>query len=80
MKAENTMKSENTIHDFPLLCAEGVVVSTRENTVDWDNSYYGCLLDRWTVYSTARGLIEKHEWRRGAGLERSGTDYQQMPA
>lgn len=68
----------------PLLMVDGVEtplkeVSHKEILCEQDTSYRGDVLDSWRVYESPYGLIERHYWARGAGLERSGIDFRVIP-
>lgn len=55
------------------------LVSDRKVLCELDTSYNGELLDRWTVWRTPFGLVQRHKWQRGAGLERGGVDWTLIP-
>jgi len=55
-------------------------ISHHEVLCEQDTSYNGHVLDCTRVYETPYGLVERSYWARGAGLERSGTDYRIIPA
>lgn len=44
-----------------------------------DTSFRGDVLDSWETYQTSIGVVERHYWARGAGLERSGVTWRIVP-
>ena len=55
------------------------LVGHREIRCDADTSYLGRVLDDWATYQTPVGLVERHYWATGAGLERQGVDWRIVP-
>ena len=55
-------------------------IARREILCESDTSYNGCVLDSWETYQSPIGVIERHYWARGAGLERSGKDWRLVPS
>ena len=55
------------------------ILGERTVLCERDTSYKGCVLDSWETYATPIGVVERHYWARGAGLERSGTDWRIIP-
>lgn len=55
------------------------LIKRKEDLCECDTSYKGDVLDSWETYQTPVGIVERHYWARGAGLERSGTDWRLVP-
>ncbi len=55
------------------------LIGRREVLCEQNTYYRGELLDSWETYSTPVGVVERHYWARGAGLERNGTDWRIIP-
>ena len=54
-------------------------LSRVEETCDAPTSYFGEITDSWETYQTPIGVVERHYWCRGAGLDRSGVDWRLIP-
>ena len=50
-------------------------ISHNHKCCEEDTSFKGDTLDDWRVYKTPYGIIERHYWARGGGLDRTGIDY-----
>ena len=61
------------------LGTECPLIKRNEVLCEQDTSYKGCVLDSWETYQTPVGVVERHYWARGGGLERSGTDWRLVP-
>lgn len=55
------------------------LIKREEELCECDTSYKGDVLDSWESYATPIGVVERHYWARGPGLERSGTDWRIVP-
>lgn len=55
-------------------------IGDRADLCEQDTSYRGDVLDHWETFLTPVGIVERHYWARGAGLERAGTDWRLVPA
>lgn len=59
---------------------ECALIKRREILCEQDTSFRGCVLDSWETYQTPVGIVERHYWARGAGLERSGVTWHLVPS
>lgn len=55
------------------------LIKRNEILCEDDTSYKGDVLDSWETYRTPIGVVERHYWARGAGLERSGMSWRIVP-
>lgn len=55
------------------------LIKRTEELCEADTSYFGDVLDSWETYQTPIGVVERHYWCRGAGLEYSGVDWRLIP-
>jgi hypothetical protein len=55
------------------------LIKRDQRLCDADTSYRGDVLDSWETYQTPVGVVERHYWARGAGLERSGVSWRIVP-
>lgn len=55
------------------------LIKRSEELCEADTSYFGDVTDSWETYQTPIGVVERHYWARGAGLETSGTDWRLIP-
>lgn len=55
------------------------LISREETLCEEDTSYCGCVLYSTETYRTPIGVVERTYWARGAGLERSGSDWRIVP-
>lgn len=55
------------------------LIKRKEIRCEQSTSYKGHLLDSWETYQTPIGIVERHYWARGAGLEESGIDWRLIP-
>ena len=52
-----------------------VEISHREVLCEQNTSFRGDLLDSFRVFSTPYGLVQRHYYARGGGLERTGVTF-----
>lgn len=57
-----------------------VEISHVERLCDLDTEFRGEILDSKRVYETPYGLVERHYYARGGGLERTGVRYRIVAA
>ena len=55
------------------------LISRRENICDREGPYIGSILDSFETYKTPIGVVMRHYWTAGAGLERSGVNWEIVP-
>ena len=55
------------------------LIQRRENLCIWKGPYLGSVLDTWETYKTPLGVVLRHYWSAGAGLERDGVDWELVP-
>lgn len=55
------------------------LIKRSEKLCEANTSYFGDVLDSWETYKTPIGVVERHYWCRGAGLEHDGVDWRLIP-
>lgn len=55
------------------------MISRKENLCEQDTSYFGCVIDSWETYQTPIGVVQRHYYARGAGLETTGVSWGIIP-
>jgi len=55
------------------------LISRRENICDREGPYIGSILDSFETYKTPIGVVERHYWTAGAGLEKYGVNWEIVP-
>lgn len=55
------------------------LIKRNEVLCEQDTSYRGDVLDSWETYKTPVGIVERHYWASGGGLEHSGIDWRIVP-
>jgi hypothetical protein len=50
-----------------------------ERLCEENTSYNGDVLDSWETYKTPVGVVERHYWARGPGLDNTDVDWRLIP-